>query len=71
MEHDTKPAESKLAYGAEEAFKMLSIGRTQGFELLRSGEIQSVKIGRRRLVPAESLRSYLKRLVADQGGEGC
>lgn len=56
----------KLAYSIEEAFLALSIGRTQLFDLLRRGEIASVKVGRRRLIPAASLDAYLGRLVAEQ-----
>lgn len=45
------------------AHTALSVGRTQLFDLLRRGEIISVKIGRQRLIPAESLDAYLARLV--------
>lgn len=58
----------KLAYSPEEACRMLSIGRTVLFDLLRRGDITSVKVGRRRLIPAASLDAYLARLVADQTG---
>jgi excisionase family DNA binding protein len=56
----------KLAYSIDEAFLALSIGRTQLFDLLRRGEITSVKIGRRRLIPAASLDAYVARLVTEQ-----
>jgi excisionase family DNA binding protein len=59
----------KLAYSIDEAFPALSIGRTQLFDLLRRGEIASVKVGRRRLIPAASLDAYLARLVAEQTDE--
>lgn len=57
---------TKLAYSPEDACEALSIGRTQLFELLRDNEIDSVKIGRRRLIPVDSLRAYLDRLLAEQ-----
>ena len=41
----------------------LSIGRTSIYELIRSGQLETRKIGRRRLVTAESL----ERLARDQG----
>jgi len=56
----------KLAYSTEEAATALSIGRTQLFDLLRRNEIVSVKVGRRRLIPAASLTAYLTRLVAEK-----
>lgn len=58
----------KLAYSPGEACSTLSIGRTVLFDLLRRNEITSIKIGRRRLIPAESLEAYLARLVAEQTG---
>jgi excisionase family DNA binding protein len=61
---------AKLAYSIDEAFPALSIGRTQLFDLLRRGEIASVKVGRRRLIPVASLDAYLARLVAEQTGGG-
>lgn len=63
-------ARAKLAYSIDEAIEALSLGRTQLFDLLRRGEIVSVKIGRRRSIPAELLESYLARLIADQGPVG-
>lgn len=56
----------KLAYSTEDAATALSIGRTVLFDLLRQGEIISVKIGRRRVIPATSLQAYLDRLVSQQ-----
>jgi len=57
---------AKLAYSIDDAMMALSIGRTALFDLLRRNEITSVKIGRRRLIPATSLHAYLDRLVAAQ-----
>jgi excisionase family DNA binding protein len=56
----------KLAYSTEDVCSTLSIGRTALFELLRRNEIHSVKIGRRRIIPAASVDAYLARLVAEQ-----
>ncbi|HKR51082.1 MAG TPA: helix-turn-helix domain-containing protein [Pseudonocardiaceae bacterium] len=56
----------KLAYSIDEACSMLSIGRSVMFDLLRRNEIISVKIGRRRVIPATALDAYLAKLVAEQ-----
>jgi excisionase family DNA binding protein len=56
----------KLAYSVDEACSATSLGRTAVFDLLRRGEIASVKVGRRRLIPVASLDAYLGRLVAEQ-----
>lgn len=44
-----------------DAAKALSIGRTSIYELIRSGELQTRKMGRRRLVLADSLRRLASR----------
>ncbi|MEU0508394.1 helix-turn-helix domain-containing protein [Amycolatopsis sp. NPDC006125] len=50
---------------AEEAAEQLGIGRTLMFKLLRTGEIESVRIGRLRRVPASAIREYASRLIND------
>lgn len=52
----------KLLVTTEEAFDRISIGRTKGYELLDSGELESVYVGRRRLVVVESLEAFVDRL---------
>ena len=47
----------------EEAEHYLGIGRTHLYKMLGTGELASVKIGRRRLIPAEELA----RFVAEAG----
>ncbi len=56
----------QLLLSPEEAFQALSIGRAKGFQMLRSGEIASIKIGRLRRVPLESVRDFVTRQVAEQ-----
>lgn len=45
-----------------DAAKALSIGRTSVYELIRSGELETRKMGRRRVVKVSSLR----RLAGEQ-----
>jgi excisionase family DNA binding protein len=56
----------RLLYPVNDAAERLSMGRTRFFEKIRSGEIESVQIGRRRLVPAAALDEYVARLRAEQ-----
>lgn len=56
----------KLGYSIEEAAGAAGIGRSLLCELIRRGDIDSVKIGRRRIIPADSLRRYIARLVEEQ-----
>lgn len=53
-----------LLYSPQEAAGLLGIGRSQMFELIASGEVESVKIGRRRKIPREALTTYVERLRA-------
>lgn len=39
-----------------------SIGRSKFYELVASGELRSVKIGKRRLVPEQAICEYIARL---------
>ena len=46
------------------ALAMLGIGRTKLYELLGTGELQAVKIGRRTFIPSQNLEDLLLRLPA-------
>jgi excisionase family DNA binding protein len=46
----------------EEAAAVLRVGRTRVFELIRSGELRSVKIGHLRRVSATALAEFVARL---------
>lgn len=39
-----------------------NLGRTKLFELIRNGDLASVKIGRRRMIPQSSIDAYVARL---------
>jgi excisionase family DNA binding protein len=57
----------QLLYSVEEAAGLLGIGRTFMFHLLATGEIDSLKIGRRRKIPLDAIDGYIERLRAQQG----
>ena len=50
----------------EEAAGLLRIGRTTAYELVMSGKLQSVKVGRRRLVVRDGVREYVDELLRIQ-----
>ena len=56
----------KINLSVPEAVAASGIGRTTLFALIKSGELQSIKIGRRRYVPVVALQEYLERLRAEQ-----
>ena len=58
--------ESKLILvSVVEVARMLSIGPTAAWELVRKQKIKSVKIGRTRRVPIVAIQEYIQRLIED------
>ena len=54
----------KLLYSITEVGPIIGVGRTTAFQLVANGELETVKIGARRLVPAAALTEYVTRLRA-------
>lgn len=50
---------------AEEAAEALHVGRSKVYDLIRNGDLVSVKIGKLRRVPAEAVREFAQRLVQE------
>jgi excisionase family DNA binding protein len=50
----------------EEAAQRIGIGKTKAYELVKSGALKSVLIGRLRRVHVDAINAYAARLVADQ-----
>ena len=46
-----------------EVARMLSIGRTAAWELVRNQKIKSVRIGRTRRVPVSAVQEYVQWLI--------
>lgn len=57
----------ELLVCVEEAARRLGVGRSAMYELLASGQIARVKIGRRTLVPVQELRAWVDRNVLAVG----
>jgi excisionase family DNA binding protein len=49
-----------------EAYTELRISRWTLYQLIHSRQLRTVKIGRRRFVPAADLRTYIERLRAEE-----
>ena len=63
MEATTTEVE-RVLLRPEEVAAMLGIGRSIVFELLRSGELRSVKIGKSRRIPTVAVYEYVDGLSA-------
>ena len=57
---------SPMLLTVEEAARLLRIGRTTTYELVMRGRLQSVKVGRRRLVVHEGLNRFVAELLDSQ-----
>lgn len=55
----------KLTMSVEEAGQALGLGRAGAYEAVARGEIPTVRIGRRLLVPIRAVDAMLDRAVAD------
>ena len=53
--------ELPLTLRVEDLMPILGIGRNTAYELVPSKQIYSVKVGRQRRIPKQSLIDYLKR----------
>lgn len=62
---------TRLVLTVEEAAECLGIGRTLMYALITGGQVESVRIGRLRRVPADALERYVSTLrhwPPDKGG---
>ncbi len=57
----------QLLYKPGPAAEVLGIGQSKLFELIAAGEIETVRIGRARRIPAQALEDYVARLRASAG----
>jgi excisionase family DNA binding protein len=54
-----EPLIPALALNVENAAKALSISRTMLFRILKDGQLRSVMIGNRRIIPVQAIKDYL------------
>jgi excisionase family DNA binding protein len=68
--HNLEPDQSekgpRILLSVEAAAEQLSYSRTRVYALLKTGEIESVKVGRLRRIPADALAAYVNRLTTEQ-----
>ena len=62
------PATTKITVRVPEAARMLGISRSRIYELITSGDIETLKLGRATLVPIASLHALIERLRREQLG---
>lgn len=52
-------SEMPLTLRVEELMPILNIGRNTAYELVRSGEIRSIKVGRQLRIPRDAIEDFL------------
>lgn len=55
------PASEPLLIGVHDAARRLGCGRDSAYELIRTGRLRALKIGRRILVPRSELDAFVQR----------
>jgi excisionase family DNA binding protein len=53
------------AYTVEQVAEMLHIGRDKVYELIRTGQLRSIKIGKSRRITEEQLTEFIASLEGD------
>lgn len=56
---------NRLLYKVKEVAEMLGIGRSKAYELVRIGEIPSVRVGASLRVRGQDVQDYVDNLYAD------
>lgn len=55
-----------LLLRVDEAASRLQIRRSKLYQLLQSGELGSIRLGRARRIPTRLLEEYIERLITEQ-----
>lgn len=63
-EKEVKPRIEPKVMTVDEAGQALRLGRTMLYELMNSGALRSIKVGKRRLVPVDAIDEFLAKAVA-------
>lgn len=49
-----------------DGFDAIGVGTTKGYELIASGDLKTIKIGRATRITVESIQAFVAKLVNDQ-----
>lgn len=50
---------------AEEVAEALNVGRCTVYDLIRTGQLQSLKIGKLRRIPVDAVHEFARRMIAE------
>ncbi|MCH7937839.1 MAG: helix-turn-helix domain-containing protein [Proteobacteria bacterium] len=57
--------DERLLVGISEACRLLSLGRTSVYQLMDAGDLQNIKVGKRRLIKMDSINEFIERLSTE------
>ncbi|MFT2188336.1 MULTISPECIES: helix-turn-helix domain-containing protein [Pseudomonas] len=63
MRHRELP--TPLSVGVDESARLIGVARSMMYEILARGDIQSFKVGRRRLILIKELEEFINRQAKD------
>ena len=63
-------SEGRLVVSVTEAAQLLGISRGLAYELARAGQLPSLRLGRRLVVPRAALLTWLERAAPPESREG-
>jgi excisionase family DNA binding protein len=63
------PQPGRLLYRVNEAAETLGISRSQLYELMTTGQLDSVKVGALRRIPADALQRFVDDKLAEARAE--
>lgn len=58
-------AHQPLALGIDDAARVIGVARSMLYEIVARGELPSFKIGRRRMILAKELETYINRVAVE------
>ena len=64
VQQRTRMKMEKLSVSIADAGNSIGLGRSKIYELIKSGELKTIKIGRRTLVTVESIRALVDQKTA-------
>jgi excisionase family DNA binding protein len=65
------PMNERLNVSLPEACQLIGIGRTRLYDFINSGELRTLRIGGRRLVPMDAIRDFLAKAATHGFSEAC
>lgn len=64
---DSSSSMKPISVGVDEAARLIGVARSMLYEMIARGELETFKLGRRRLVRVKTLEAFVKRQALENG----